>query len=297
MDAHCCSINIHSGFSLPVTVPLTRVWCHLPAHPSAHRLPPPPHPLPPTLPSNLRAFSRSFDSNYKGKQKQKTRAQQNNNLSLEFHSPDGEQPIDKIIPTLSTRSHAASAGKDKDNGDGNKRPRADSADAGTGSSTRGRRGGVRQRERDERKRDRADSRDRESSTSGRDPKRNSGGKTERGSTRDSFAGGAGGPPFRDLENWEPEKVRVRLLVFRYFVFNFGVYFWTNTNVVGQGRWPYMLYRRHFQLYYDTRGCFERCLARSTFLFSHVGRQATLEHVFMSFFSCTCLAIAPTCLYM
>ena len=93
---------------------------------------------------------------------------------------------------------------------------------------------MRQRERDERKRDRTDSRDSRDPTTagghdaqtardalpsaggasvpggvgggGREPKRQA--KGERGSGRpgDSFAGGAGGPPFRDLENWDPEKV-------------------------------------------------------------------------------------------
>ena len=73
-------------------------------------------------------------------------------------------------------------------------------DAGNGSG-RGRRGGARQRERDDRKRDRADSRD------SREQKRDSkGGERGSGRGKDSFAGGGNGPPFRDLEHWDPEKV-------------------------------------------------------------------------------------------
>lgn len=140
--------------------------------------------------------------------------------------------------TPKPNSHAAAAGtKDPKAGSdsSNKRHRADShgklsdtAGAGTGSGSernaRGRRGGIRQRERDERKRERADSRDdsrdaisssggRSGGGGGRDPKpRGKEGGAGRGSGgRDSFAGGAGGPPFRDLENWDPEKALIRSL--------------------------------------------------------------------------------------
>lgn len=164
-------------------------------------------------------------------------------LGIRAHPPN---KTNHTPPTCKTRnsSHAAAAssgggGKDgKGGADSNKRHRADShgklldasaiaGSAGSGSGSernpRGRRGGVRQRERDERKRERADSRDdsrdapagggRNSGGGGRDPKpRGKEGGAGRGAGgRDSFAGGAGGPPFRDLENWDPEKALIRSL--------------------------------------------------------------------------------------
>ena len=133
----------------------------------------------------------------------------------------------------------------KDSGDANKRQRGDSHPKDDSAFSRGRRGGARQRDRDERKRDRTDSRDSRDPTTtvgrdaptardalataggsggasggisggpsggggpgsgGREPKRQAKGERGSGRTGDSFAGGAGGPPFRDLENWDPEKV-------------------------------------------------------------------------------------------
>lgn len=122
-----------------------------------------------------------------------------------------------------SRAAAAGGGKDSSNGEGgdpNKRHRADpnakldgtaAAAAGGDKNSRGRRGGVRQREREERKRERADSRDsREPPAGGRNPKqRGKEGRVGGASGKDSFAGGAGGPPFRDLENWDPEKALIR----------------------------------------------------------------------------------------
>lgn len=70
---------------------------------------------------------------------------------------------------------------------------------------------MRQRERDERKRDRADSRDSRENTKRGGGGVGGGGKAERGSGRGDVKT-AGGPPFRDLENWDPNKVRGGMLL-------------------------------------------------------------------------------------
>lgn len=117
---------------------------------------------------------------------------------------------------------SSAVGKDIGNDNQNKRMRANSTskDEAPPIKSRGRRGGVRQRERDERKRERADSRDSRDSRDGVGAANGAGGRNskraggegggsrmgDRGSGKDAFAGGAGGPSFKDLENWDPEKV-------------------------------------------------------------------------------------------